>query len=227
MRREIFISTIYGGLNMHNRLVTIKGNKEGLYIHIREGKYELIKEQLINKLNSAKEFFKGGKVVNFKGKVLSEKEISELESIIKNDFGIDVDYKTDETRKVESISVFEGINEGKTKFLRTTLRSGQSIEYDGNLVILGDVNPGANVKANGNIIILGTLRGVAHAGFNGNRKAIITAFKLLSKQIRIADIISRAPDDESVIDMPEIAMIKDDMIIIEPYLTKILNNRRI
>ena len=71
-----------------------------------------------------------------------------------------------------------GIYEGKTKFLRKTIRSGQSINYPGNIVIIGDVNPGAEIYAAGNIIVFGNLRGVVHAGTNGNDKAIIAAFKL-------------------------------------------------
>ena len=83
--------------------------------------------------------------------------------------------------------VFTGIYEGKTKFVRKTIRSGQSINYPGNIVIVGDVNPGAEIYAAGNIIVLGTLKGVVHAGTNGNEKAIIAAFKLEPQILQIVD----------------------------------------
>ncbi len=84
-----------------------------------------------------------------------------------------------------------------TRFYNNTIRSGQVIEYNGNIVIIGDVNPGALVKATGNIVILGgKLRGgVAHAGTNGNENAYVAAYELQPTQLRIGDIIARKPDE--------------------------------
>jgi len=116
-------------------------------------------------------------------------------------------------------SVVKNSKEGMTKFLYGTLRSGQIVEYNGNIVVVGDVNPGAFLKATGNIIILGTLKGVAHAGFNGDNEAIVAAYNLIPNQLRIADIIVRAPDgDISEYKLPEVARVYDGEIIIEPYL---------
>ena len=63
----------------------------------------------------------------------------------------------------------------ETKFHRGSLRSGQKLETEGSLVILGDVNSGAEVIASDNIVVLGALRGLAHAGAKGNEQAIIAA----------------------------------------------------
>lgn len=82
------------------------------------------------------------------------------------------------------------INTSKTKFHKGSLRSGQKLEFEGSLVIIGDVNSGAEVIAEENIVILGTLRGLAHSGAKGNKDAIIAAEKILSPQIRIADKIA-------------------------------------
>src|SRR5699024_11109853 len=90
---------------------------------------------------------------------------------------------------------FTEIKEGMTKFVNTTLRSGQTLNYDGNIVIIGDVNPGAYVVAMGNIIVLGTLRGIAHAGCNGNKNAVVAAYNLQPTQLRITNIIARRPDN--------------------------------
>ena len=81
------------------------------------------------------------------------------------------------------------INTSETKFHKGSLRSGKRIEFEGSLVIIGDVNGGAEVIAGENIVILGALRGLAHAGAKGNKEAIITAGAILAPQIRIADVI--------------------------------------
>ena len=77
----------------------------------------------------------------------------------------------------------------ETKFYKGSIRSGQKMEFEGSLVILGDVNAGAEVLAEDNVVILGILRGMAHAGAKGNKEAIIAAASIESAQIRIADIV--------------------------------------
>ena len=83
---------------------------------------------------------------------------------------------------------------GGVLYLRQTLRSGQAVTHKGDLVIIGDVNPGAEVSAEGDITIWGALRGVAHAGTAGNAAAEIRALKFDPIQLRIAHAIARAPD---------------------------------
>lgn len=214
---------------MSQSLVTFKGNQDGVYILIKEGNFQEIKEQLESNLKKAGSFFEGAKVISVKGKKLSEEEKEELKNIITNKYGIDVNIDEDsdsfdeETEKVESLQLqfFEGIDEGYTKFVRATIRSGQTVESEGNLVVIGDVNPGGVVMAKGNIVILGALRGIAHAGSDGNREAIVAAFYLQPTQLRIANIIARRPDDEiEYSKWPEIARVEDDVVIIETYLPK-------
>ena len=101
-----------------------------------------------------------------------------------------------------------------------TLRSGQNIHSDAHLVILGDVNPGAEVTAVGNIVVLGALRGIVHAGTAGNRSTSVSALVLNPTQIRIADIITRSPDETTEMHQPEIAYIKDDRIYIDSIIKK-------
>ncbi len=79
-------------------------------------------------------------------------------------------------------------------YLKQTLRAGQAVSHQGHLVIVGDVNAGAEVEAQGDITIWGCLRGIAHAGIGGNKKAEIRALKLAPIQIRIGNVIARAPD---------------------------------
>lgn len=100
--------------------------------------------------------------------------------------------------------------------VRKNIRSGQKISYDGTLIIFGDVNAGAELEAEGHILVLGALRGVAHAGCKGDKNAVIYANQLSSVQLRIADLIARAPDGENTKrNIPEIARIIDNYLVIE------------
>lgn len=96
-----------------------------------------------------------------------------------------------------------------------TMRSGQEVRHQGDVIILGDVNPGAVVIASGHIVVMGALRGVAHAGCTGNTEAIVAAAKLRPMQLRIAHIIGRSPDEDTPQSVPEVARIKGDLIVVE------------
>ena len=201
---------------MNNDLVIFKGSRDGIYIYIKEGKFDDIKDELNDKMEGFGSFFDGGRVIDFKGKKLTEEQEKELKSLIEGKYNLQL-----ANNKKSNPKYFEGIYEGMTKFIRSTIRSGQAIKYEGNVVVLGDINPGAIVKANGNIIVLGTLRGVAHAGYDGNKKASVAAFRLNPTQLRIANLIARSPDGEKYeSDGPEIAHIEGNEVIIQAYLPK-------
>ncbi len=87
--------------------------------------------------------------------------------------------------------------ESEVRILTRTIRSGQEVEITGDLLLVGDVNPGGTVKATGNIFIMGSLQGIAHAGYQGNRQAVIMASYMNPVQLRIADLYSRSPDYET------------------------------
>ena len=88
------------------------------------------------------------------------------------------------------------------------------IEYEGSIVIIGDVNPGAEVIAGENIAVIGNLRGVAHAGAKGNKKAIIAAINIQSPQLRIANIVKEIEKTEEET-KKTYTYIQDDKIILE------------
>ena len=104
----------------------------------------------------------------------------------------------------------------KTNFHQGTVRSGEYLESPGDLVILGDVNPGAKVSAEGNIIIWGRLLGIAHAGIKGNSKATISALQLRPVQLRIAKKVARGPKEKIQLGIAEQARIASEEIIISP-----------
>ncbi len=53
---------------------------------------------------------------------------------------------------------------------RGTLRGGQALHHAGNIVVVGDVNPGAELVATGDILVFGRLAGIAHAGAQRRRE---------------------------------------------------------
>ncbi|QEY33442.1 septum site-determining protein MinC [Synechococcus sp. RSCCF101] len=97
-----------------------------------------------------------------------------------------------------------------------TLRSGDHLQVDGSVLLLGDVNPGATLSAGADILVWGRLRGVAHAGRDGDRTARISALQLRPVQLRIAELVARGPDDAPPPGMAEQAIVRDGEIRIEP-----------
>jgi septum site-determining protein MinC len=102
------------------------------------------------------------------------------------------------------------------RWIKGPLRSGARVEYDGNVVVLGDVNPGAEIEAGGSVIVWGRLRGVVHAGAQGDEKAVVCALELAPTQLRIADGIAISPKKAGKI-TPEIARLKDGNLLAETW----------
>ena len=101
--------------------------------------------------------------------------------------------------------------------VRETLRSGRSVYYEGDVVLLGDVNPGAELVAGGNVIVWGRLRGLVHAGAHGDDSAMICALDLAPTQLRIADQIAVDPDRGRQVPVPEQAVIRNGQIVAEAW----------
>ena len=104
-----------------------------------------------------------------------------------------------------------------------TVRSGDRISSNGNLCIIGDVNPGAIVSAKKNIYVWGKLLGIAFAGKSGNKNASISSLYLNPLQLRIADVIAIGPKDKPKNFYPEIAVIDKQTIIIKPHIIETKN----
>lgn len=200
---------------MENYGVKFKGTRDGVIVRVNGNEnYKDIRDAIVCKLEGSRDFFKNSKIyLDFSNAGIDENSQEEIKHFILENYGVQL--HNVEGRKTR---VFNGIHEGRTKFIMSTIRSGQDLEFPGNVVIIGDINAGSQVRAGGNIIVLGTLRGVVHAGVSGNEKAIIAAYSLQPTQLRIAGIISRPPDGETVKPRcPELARVKDGYIIIEPY----------
>jgi septum formation inhibitor MinC len=103
-----------------------------------------------------------------------------------------------------------------TLYHRGTLRGGQALHNLGNLIVVGDVNPGAELVASGDNVVFGALRGVAHAGAQGDRGARVIALELAPTQLRIATVIATSGADRTKRG-PEHASIVDDRIVVVPF----------
>lgn len=97
-------------------------------------------------------------------------------------------------------------------YLKTTVRSGVEVRHPGTVIIQGDVNPGGAIIAYGDILIWGYLRGIAHAGAKGNQDSTIMALRMEPTQLRIADVVARAPSISPEQFEPEIAYITSEGI---------------
>jgi septum site-determining protein MinC len=96
-----------------------------------------------------------------------------------------------------------------------TVRSGDHLEAEGSLLVLGDVNPGARISAVGHVLVWGRLRGIAHAGCRGDRQARIVALQLRPLQLRIADAVARGPEELPPAGLAEQAVLLDGAIQLE------------
>lgn len=99
---------------------------------------------------------------------------------------------------------------------RGTLRSGDHLQAEGSVLLLGDVNPGARISAAGNVLVWGRLRGIAHAGVAGDRDARIVALQLRPLQLRIADVVARGPEGLPPPGLAEQALLVQGEIRIDP-----------
>lgn len=183
-----------------NNCVTIVLGKEEITLKINEkAKEEEIIECLEEKIPELKKLYQDEKTPIFvTGKVLKEKEMKIVQEKIQKEIDVKIEFDSPKALGLHEIkrAFSEEIESSETKFFRGSLRSGKKIEYEGSIVILGDVNSGAEVIAGENIVIVGTLRGMAHAGAKGNRKAMIWAVSIEAPQIRIADIIKESEKEE-------------------------------
>jgi septum site-determining protein MinC len=96
------------------------------------------------------------------------------------------------------------------------LRSGEHLQSDGTVLLLGDLNPGGQISAAGHVLVWGRLRGIAHAGCRGDRSARIVALQLRPLQLRIAEVVARGPEDAGAAGMAEQARLVNGGIQIDP-----------
>ena len=178
-------------MNISDLIINLK--KDAVVIKISDNlKQEEIVKILKDKLPELKNLYKDEKIpIEVTGKVLKSNEMDEIQKLIKKEIDVKINFDLPKTLGLHGIkkAFSKEISESQTKYIKHSLRNGTKIEYEGSVVVLGNVNSGAEITAEDNIVIRGTLRGIAHAGAKGNKKAIIVADSIDSPQIRIANVI--------------------------------------
>lgn len=198
----------------------IKGIKNGFKIVLSEAPFDELYNEIIEKVNNTMELFKLKKelVVEIEGGKLTHENKCALTKTLLEMLDFNAVIKFTDAKELEQ----RRAEVKETIYHEGTLRSGQNIASEGHLIVLGDVNPGAEISAVGNIVVLGTLKGIAHAGSEGDETATVAALDFQPTQLRIAEIITRAPENmKKAANFPEIARIKDGSIYTYPlYKTK-------
>ena len=176
-----------------SRCINIYFKKDSIVLKIKEdATTNEILSELQEKLPDLKDFYKDERTpILVTGKVLKRFEIDSIQKMIQSIIKVRVDFDSPRTLGLHDIkrTFRKDIQISETKFYKGSIRSGQKREFEGSIVIIGDVNDGAEVIAEDNIAVVGNLRGMAHAGAKGNEKAIIAANIINSPQIRIASRI--------------------------------------
>ena len=220
-------------------LIEFKGNKRGLIINVKKvASFERINQSIIDRLEENVGFFNGAKIYQINCDYLTDVQMMMIEESITSRF--DIEFVEDEE---EYNDIFE------TKYVYN-MRSGEKVDFDGdvvvmsdmnpgsqvnstrNVVIMGNINSGAKVVANGNIVVMGEVRGFVHAGAKGNKSAYVIANSLCPKILQIAQNIAEAPDDDikesnKKVIIPEVAFVNKESIVIESFLPKTLKNKEI
>ncbi len=217
--------------------VVIKGNKYGIVLILNDKiPFEELKEEIIQKFKASANFFGSAQMaLSIEGRRLSASEEHEVLDIISTHTSLSIicimdnDKDREETFRqlVEAgtapapaavtAAAATDITQQSGQFYKGTLRSGQELESQTSIVILGNVNTGAKVISAGNIIVLGTLKGTAYAGVTGNPNAFIVALEMDPIQLRINDVIARSTDGKkkTVEKTAKIAYISEENIYID------------
>lgn len=199
--------------------VSINLKRNEIIIKIAEdAEQKKIITELTKKLPDLKKLYRDEKTpIKIVGKVLKNKEIDEIQDLIKEKINVEIDFDMPKSLGLSSITrtFKQEVAISEAKFHRGSLRSGQRIETEGSIVIIGDVNSGAEVIASDNIVVVGNLRGLAHAGAKGNKNAIIAAGRLDSVQLRISNIVKEIDRDEEIAHKQAYIFVQDDKIVIE------------
>jgi len=224
--------------------IAIKGTRNGLRLTLEpETPFKELLSALADRLAESPAFFRGASItVDTSQRTLRSNERMQLEdllalyqmSIVPLEVAIE---KRKEVVKVVTQPLSDSVSEETmtqqgttdyvqrdpresedTLFLRRTVRSGQAIHHHSNVIVLGDVNPGAEIIAGGDIIVWGVLRGMVHAGYPDNENALVCSLQLSPVQLRIAHLLSRPPEGFEAQQLPEVASIRQEQIVVETWI---------
>ena len=216
-----------------NNSVIIKSNPYGITLILDDQiSFDDILNNVIEKFKSSGSFFKDAALaISFEERELSDDQQIELVNAITANTSINIvciaDNDENKTQlfkeKIKQPST--NVPDNDALFYKGTLRSGQVLESEKSIIIIGDVNPGAKVISKGNIIVIGALKGTVYAGASENQDAFVIALIMNPVQIKIGEVIARCADEKTAFfpkirkqtETPDtmVAYVKDGMIFIE------------
>ncbi|MGI2326473.1 septum site-determining protein MinC [Planococcus sp. YIM B11945] len=184
-------------------LVYIRGTKQGLVLQLDDQcSYTDLLAELQAKVSDPALDGSAEVQVNLGYRYCTEAQFKELVSVIQSNSHLRVSMMRSDVITIEECN--RRIQERQSETYVGIVRSGQVVKAEGDLVVVGDVNPNAKVVAGGNIYVLGRLKGQAHAGANGNREAVIAASWLEATHIKIDDVLETMTDELTVLsEQPE------------------------
>ena len=197
-----------------NDLIDIKGLRDGLLISLGAGEWDLLQQTLFEQIDERAAFFRGARLaIDVGDQVLRVTEMSDLRDKL-SEREVSLWAVVSESPKTVQTAQLLGLATRISKqrpamraqqpaatntpgdgalWLDKTLRSGMRIEYDGNVVVVGDVNPGAEIVAGGDILVWGRLRGSVHAGASKKESASVSALEMKPTRVQIASEIGNLP----------------------------------
>jgi septum site-determining protein MinC len=232
---NIISSIISGIMEETQSLIQIKGIRDGLLITLDGAAWPDLATAFIQNVDERSSFFQGARVVLSVGE--NELRVAELSAVrdqlsergitlwaVLSDSPVTVTTaqnlglatRLSKPHLVDKIEKVEDIPEAGAKWVKGPLRSGGRILYNGNVIVMGDVNPGAEIVAGGSVIVWGRLRGVVHAGADGDENAVVCALEMVPTQLRIAGEIAVSPKKQGK-NQPEVACLKDGQLVAEPW----------
>lgn len=220
--------------------VQIKGVRDGLLVTLGDGEWGELQTALVSHIQERASFFQGARLALDVGNhILHAADMGNLRDRL-SEMGISLwavlsnSPTTEQTAQVLGLAtrIFTPRPERTIKapnaahpdgdpaiLVKRTLRSGMRVSFQGNVIIIGDVNPGAEIIASGSILVWGRLRGLVHAGAEGDEKAVVGALDLHPMQLRIASIVSVTPERHFK-SQPEMARIEKGQVVADPWDTK-------
>jgi len=182
-------------LEMKKRqLVTIKGTKNGLSLHLNDiCSYEELLRDIQLKLNESSTLHNEKRdikvTVELGNRYVTEEQKEEIKQLIEEKQNLTVQLIN--SNLVTKKEAENWLEKTEVKSITSIVRSGQILQVPGDLLLIGDVNPGGKVIAGGNIYIMGQLKGIAHAGYDGDDRAVVAASIMKPTQLRISKYIDR------------------------------------
>ncbi len=222
-------------MNDLHSLVQIKGLRDGLLVSLTDAPWEELQAALLLQMDQQPSFFQGARLaLDVGAQILHVNEMVELRDQL-SERNVLLWAVVSESPTTEQTAQLLGLatriskprpeeahfnsgdqNNETALFINKTLRSGTRVEFPGNVVVLGDVNPGAEIVAEGNILIWGKLRGAVHAGSKGDGNSKVCALDFAPMQLKVAEEVVNIKKEKQILG-PVVAFMRNERVVVESW----------